>query len=111
MTYDVIISDQAEQDLRNIAEYIALVLLSPENSSAQISRLESAIFGLDQFPERHKLYEKEPWKTRGLRFFPVDNYCVFYIPQKKTATVTIIRVIYSSRNIEKILSNETNYIE
>ena len=107
MTYKVIVSDQAEQDLRAIAEYITLVLLSPENASEQISRIESAIESLDHFPERHKRYEIEPWKSRELRFFPVDNYCIFYISQYETSTVTIIRVIYSSRNIDEILADMT----
>ncbi|MFR5076693.1 MAG: hypothetical protein ACLTDX_01095 [[Clostridium] innocuum] len=36
--------------------------------------------GLNQMPERFLGYEKEPWHSRGLRIIPVDNYCVFYIP-------------------------------
>ena len=33
MTFDVSISEQAESDLRGIYEYIAFILLSPENAS------------------------------------------------------------------------------
>ena len=35
---------------------------------------------LDTMPERYRKYEKEPWKSRGLRVLPVDNYVVLYIP-------------------------------
>ena len=32
--------------------------------------------------------------------FPVDNYLVFYIPDKNTKIVTVIRVMYGGRDIE-----------
>ena len=31
---------------------------------------------------------------------PVDNYLVFYIPNKETQTVTVIRVMYGGRDVE-----------
>lgn len=55
-------------------------------------------------PERFCVYDKEPWKTRGLRIMPVDNYLVFYIPDKKTQTVTVIRVMYGRRDTDKQLN-------
>ena len=51
MTYRVVISDTAQADLRDIFEYIALNLMSPENAVHQIKRLEKAVSGLDFFPE------------------------------------------------------------
>ena len=43
MSYSVIISAQADKDLRAVYEYIAVTLLSPENAVAQLSRLEDRI--------------------------------------------------------------------
>ena len=28
------------------------------------------------------IYEREPWKSRNTRVVPVDNYVIFYIPNK-----------------------------
>lgn len=28
-----------------------------------------------------RVYEKEPWLSRGTRIMPVDNYMVFYFPK------------------------------
>lgn len=92
--YEVIIANQANQDLRRIFEYISLELLSPDNAAGQLDRLEAAIDKLDTFPEGHSLYEDEPWHSRNLRVLPVDNYVVFYIPDNDEMTVTVIRVIY-----------------
>lgn len=38
---------------------------------------------------------------------PVDNYLVFYIPDKGTGIVTVIRVIYSGMDIESQLKDHT----
>lgn len=107
MIYEVTTTEQAETDLRGIYEYIAFELISPENASGQLDRLEEHIMELEEFPEKFKLYEKEPWHSRGLRVMPVDNYLVFYIPDKEAGIVTVIRVMYSGRNVDSQLKDHT----
>ena len=48
---------------------------------------------------RHRLLAEEPWRSRGVRFLPVDNYLILYLPNEETETVTISRIIYGSRDI------------
>lgn len=67
MNYEVELSIQADADLRGIYEYIAFTLLAPENAGGQLDRLEAGIMSLDKYPTRHRVYEKEPWHSRGLR--------------------------------------------
>ena len=43
MKYDVTFTEQAENDLRGIFEYIAFDLLSPENATGQLDRIEEKI--------------------------------------------------------------------
>ncbi len=66
--------------MREIFEYIAFELQSPENAIGQLDRLEEQILSLDAMPKRYRKYEKEPWKSRELHILPVDNYLVLYIP-------------------------------
>mgnify|MGYP000831509041 FL=1 len=103
MIYEVEVAEQADSDLRGIFEYIAFELQSPENASGQLERLEEQILSLDTMPERCRKYEKEPWKSRGLRILPVDNYVVLYIPDSDKKVVTILRVIYAGRDIDNQL--------
>ena len=103
MKYKIEISEQADKDLRNIYEYIAFELQAPENASGQIDRLEKHILSLDSMPEKYRIYDKEPWKSRGLHILPVDNYVVLYIPDTETKVVTILRIMYSGRDIDKQL--------
>lgn len=107
MMFEIEISEQADNDLRNIYEYIAFELQSLDNASGQLDRLEKGIMGLVQMPERFREYEKEPWHSRGLHIMPVDNYCVLYIPDIDKAVVTIIRVMYGGRDIETQLETYT----
>ena len=106
MIYKVEVSQQADNDLRDIFEYIAFELQSPKNASKQLDRLEEHILSLDIMPERYQKYEKEPWKSRGLRVLPVDNYVVLYVPDTDAKLVTILRVMYGRRDIDKHLMIE-----
>ena len=107
MIYEVEVSEQADSDLREIFEYIAYELQSPQNASGQLDRLEEQILSLDTMPERYRKYEKEPWKSRGLHVLPVDNYVVLYISDSNKKVVTILRVMYAGRDIDNQLNLHT----
>ena len=105
MIYEVEVSEQADRDLREIFEYIAFELQSPENAIGQLNRLEDA--NLDAMPKRYRKYEKEPWKSRELHILPVDNYVILYIPNSDKKVVTILRVMYAGRDIDNQLNFHT----
>ncbi|MFZ5592419.1 MAG: type II toxin-antitoxin system RelE/ParE family toxin [Bacillota bacterium] len=102
-TWKVVYTEQAENDLRKIYEYIAFSLLEPEIAQRQTKRIIDTAAKLNEMPFRYRLYEKEPWRSKGLRILPVDNYLVFYLPVEDRQTVAIIRIMYGGRNIDKYL--------
>lgn len=63
--------------------------------------------GLEEFPEKFRHYEKEPWHSKGVRVMPVDNYLVFYILDKDAGVVTVIRVMYAGRDVDSQLKGHT----
>ena len=105
MTYDVIITDQALLDMKTTYTHIALVLMEPVLAEEQYTRLENAAYSLAHMPERFRRYEKEPWRSRNLRVVPIDNYLMFYIADHKRRAVTILRILYGKRDIEKELND------
>lgn len=107
MNFEVKITEQAEEDLRGIFEYIAYEIKSPESAAGQLDRLEERILALETMPDRYRVYAKEPWYSRGLRVMPVDNYLVFYITDREAQTVNIIRVMYGGRDIDTQLDKHT----
>lgn len=99
--WDVVYTEQAENDLRGIFEYIALYLFEPGVAKTQTKRIMEAISKLNELPFRHRLFENEPWNSRGVRAMPVDNYLVFYLPVEDKKTVVVIRIMYGGRDIDK----------
>ena len=104
MNYEIQLTPEAQNDLRSIFEYIAYDLQSVQNAAGQLDRLEKGIASLHQMPERFRAYDKEPWRSRNLRIMPVDNYLIFYIPAHDKGTVTILRVMYGERDIDRHLN-------
>jgi len=107
MKWKVNYSAQALEDLKAVYEYIAFELLVPETARSQAKRIMDSINKLDELPMMYKSYEKEPWKSKGLRVFPIDNYIVLYLPKEDSKTVNIVRIIYGGMDVTEKLK-ETN---
>ncbi|MCD8088654.1 MAG: type II toxin-antitoxin system RelE/ParE family toxin [Oscillospiraceae bacterium] len=104
MSWKIVYTSHARRDLRSIYSYIVNELLAPETAAGQTQRIMKAIRSLDEMPMRFRLYEDEPWHSRGLRFLPVDNYIVFYLPKESADTVSIVRIIYGGMDIRRQLN-------
>jgi len=101
--WNVLLTDQAEDDLRGIHEYIALTLLEPGIAVKLTRRIKLKINKLKGSPLSYALYPKEPWKSRGLRRANEKNYAIFFVPVRSKNTVVVIRIMYAGRDIEQIL--------
>lgn len=98
MKYKLIITEETEHDIEQIYEYIAYSLLSHDTAANQIRRIEHMINTLNSMPERYPEYSKGALKSKGLRYVPIDNYVIFYMPDKSLKTVTIVRILYCKTN-------------
>ena len=105
-TYNVIYSPQALEDLRDIYSYIAFEILVPDTAKNQVNRIRKEIHSLDFMPTKFSIVDWEPWKSMEMHKLPIDNYVVFYLVDSDTLTVTIIRILYSGRNIESIAQSD-----
>ena len=99
--YTIEITDEALADMEQLYQYIAEVLLSPENAIGQYNRIADAILTLNELPERCPVMDTEPEHSRGIRRILVDNYSVFYVIEG--TRVIIIDVLYSASDIEQRL--------
>lgn len=106
--YKVILSADFKADVRRIHSYIANTLLAPEAALNQVRRIIEATKSLSEMPSRFSLYEKDPWRKRGLRKLVVDNFIVYYLPNDKTKEVIVYRAFYGGCNIDEILSEVLN---
>ena len=101
--WKVKLSPEFKQEIRDIHSYIANTLLVPETALKQVDRILSAVESLNEMPHRNPLYEREPWKSRGLRKLIVDNFVVFYLTNDNQKDVVIFHVFYGGRNITELL--------
>jgi toxin ParE1/3/4 len=99
--YTVEISNEALVDMEQLYNYIAYVLLAPENAIGQYNRIADEILKLDTFPERFQIMDSELEHSKGIRRMLVDNYSVFYVV--KEGTVIVTDVLYSASDIESRL--------
>ena len=105
MTWTVNYAEHAKWDLRGIYEFISDMLLEPIAAKTQTDRIMNAADSLAHFPLRHRLYDGEPWRSRGLRIMPVDNYVLLYLLNEPLQTVTITRIMYGGCDIDRQLNH------
>lgn len=96
--YNVQITDEALEDMEQLYNYIAYVLVSPENAMGQYNRIADAILTLVAFPDRFHIMNSEPEHSKEIRRMLVDNYSVFFVIQEDKVVVT--DVLYSASDIE-----------
>ena len=101
-TYSVIYSIEAQNDIKDIYSYIAFELLVSGTAVSQVNRIRKAIRSLDFMPSRNPIVDWEPWKSMGMHKVAVDNFVVFYTVDSTALTVTIIRIVYSGRDIQRM---------
>lgn len=104
MMWKVSYTQKALQDIDDIYGYISNVLLEPNIAKSLVSHIMKYVRSLEQLPMRYKIYDNEPWKSKGLRVMSVKNYLVFYLPSENEQTVYVVRIMYAGRDVSKQLS-------
>ena len=107
MNFSVSITNQAEEDLADIYSFILNEYKSQINADAVLGRLYTEINNLSFMADGYHLYPNEPWYSRGLRYFSVHDYSIFYLIRDieggKEARVT--HVTYGRRDLDRFLSD------
>ena len=101
--YAVIITPDAEVELNELDDYITFELLAPDTADKYIAFIRHELASLSYMPRRYKLYEVEPWYSRGVRQMIVRNFSAFYTVLEDYNEVYIQNIIYNKRDIPQIL--------
>ena len=103
MSWQVIYTKRANEDLQNIYRYIAEELKVPETAQKLTIKILDQIDNLNEMPKRNPLYDKEPWKSRGLRKLIIDNFIAFYLTNESQNQVIILAIMYGGRDLGKLI--------
>jgi plasmid stabilization system protein ParE len=101
--YSVEVSDTAQSDIKGIVSYINLELNNPLSAKKMAAKFRESILSLEEMPKRFNLVKDEMLSRNGIRKMVIDNYLAFYIVDENKEMVSIIRVLYSRRDWEKII--------
>jgi toxin ParE1/3/4 len=102
MAFRVNYSEQAYDDLNSIIEYISNELHNAQAAERFFLEVYEKIKLLQEMPYLYPLCRDENLSARGCRFVAIGNYLMFYIADSGNSVVTIIRILYSRRNITAI---------
>lgn len=89
---------RAYHDLEDIYTYIAENLLEPSTALNMVNELETAIFSLEQFPERGAIRRTGTFANKDYRQLFVKNYVIIYRVLKRKKEVHIVTVRYTPSN-------------
>ncbi|MBI9044565.1 MAG: type II toxin-antitoxin system RelE/ParE family toxin [Anaerolineaceae bacterium] len=101
--YKVLITGEAEKDLKQIRNYIHFDLQNPVSVSALISKLKDSILSLEDLPYRHGLVKDSGLAVISIRKIRVENYLVFYQVDEHYKSVYIVRVLSARRDWENLV--------
>ena len=102
-SYKIIITPDAEEDLVELRNYIADVLLARDTARNYIRTIRKEIGSLSELPARYKSVDDEPWHSRGVRRIIVNNFFVYYRIDEEHKRVYILNVIYARRDQLRVL--------
>ena len=103
--YSYKFTDISENDLDEIISYFINDLKSKQVASDFLSKLSKVIDDIRLFPNSGELVDNNLIRKKGIRRKYIDNYTLFYLPEKKEKMIYILRIVYSRRNLDYILSN------
>ena len=103
MSYKIIVTDSAENDIASIINYIANEL---GNTSETLSLIASIDEKYEYLSENPYVYEESRHGTlrhRGYRRIVIDNYIPLYLVDDDNHIVTIARVFYGKQDYKNYI--------
>lgn len=101
MTYRIKVTKEAQNDLRQIREYISVDLGNENSASKTVGGIIKRIGSLKNMPEIGASLSSRVSIKTDYRYLVCGNYNIFY--RIETDTVKIIRILNARRNFMAIL--------
>ena len=93
----------AQRDLLEITEYISSELGAPVAAVSLAEKIVTASERLGEFPYSCPVYAPIRPLKHEYRRLRVENYLLFYCVSENEKTVTVMRIIYARRDLERLL--------
>jgi len=100
-TYKILYSEEYNQELDSIYQYIAVQLKEENIARRLVSKIRKEILRLRYFPKENKIILRNP--ERKLYRLIVKNYVIIYQIDIKIKIVYILHIFNSKRNYIKLI--------
>ncbi|MBR4332010.1 MAG: type II toxin-antitoxin system RelE/ParE family toxin, partial [Clostridia bacterium] len=88
MKWNVLMTDTAKSDLREIALYLYDQSGDAEIAASFVTELQEQCLALESFPERGAIPKDYVLKALGYRYLAYKHYLVFYMTDAKAQSVS-----------------------
>lgn len=105
-TYNIFITEDARNNLREIFSYISDYLLETSIAKKTQKSILTSIASLKNMPNRNPLINDEPYKSYKVRIHTAENYLIFYIVDESLSTVTVLNIIYNRRDWKNLVTTQ-----
>lgn len=104
--YTIIITPDEEEDLREMKEYIANTLLSPDVALRYLQSIRKEILTLSHLAASIAPLMDDPWKSMGIRKIKAKNFFVYYRIDETNNRVYVLAVVDQKRNPMEVLEKK-----
>ena len=106
-SYEIVMTPDAIDDLTELRNYIADVLLAPTAALNTVRSIRKEIADLSVFPAANRTMDEEPWHSRGLRRVQAKIFFIYYRIDEAGKRVYILNIIYARRDQLNALSENS----
>lgn len=103
MNYIIHITNTAQRDILNAADYIEFVLKNPKAADNLLDHAEHTINNLTNFPEKFPFVDDPVLSSWVIRFVTINNYLAFYIIDDEKQKIIVVRFLYGKSDWNAIL--------
>ena len=103
MSCQIIFTDTAKSDLRDIALYIAELSKDKNLAIRFVTELQKETEILKQFPESGAIPEDRVLKSSGYRFLVYKDYLLFYLYNKEENAAYVMAIFNGKRDYLRVM--------
>lgn len=105
MSYKVVFTDTAKQDLRDITIWIAEQSRDIEVAKRFVNELRERCEKLDKFPSTGSFPRDRVLKSTGHRFITHKEYLVFYLIDEEKKAVNVMAIFKAKKDYMRVMRN------
>ena len=103
MSCQIVFTDTAKSDLREIAISIAELAKDKNSAIRYVKELQESTKILETFPESGAIPRDRILKSSGYRFIAHKDYLLFYLYEKAENRVYIMAVFHGKRDYMRVM--------